>query len=266
MPKRFIDTGYFKSPFVRGLEAPLKLLYSFIICDCSPAGIWTVDIEVACLYCGMKITQEQASKAFIESGKAIDLNNGKWFFIGFLEHQYPQGLSNKNPAQKNLILELRSYGLIDEKLNIKTDVLFKGHQSPFEGTKETDKEEEEVIEKEEEKETKIEICPTFNDFWELYDKKVGKENSQLLWINLLQAEKETIMRYLPDYINSTPDIRFRKNPEKFLAQRSWNDEIIREKQNGKYQIRNPDGTVNYAEVNRSADEFLKQPGFGRKES
>lgn len=232
MAKRFIDTGYFKSPFVRGLEAPLKLLYSFIICDCSPAGIWTVDLEVAALYCGTKITQEQAEKVFIKTGKAIDLKNGKWFLPGFIEHQYPQGLSEKNPAQKNLISELKNYDLIDEDLKLKPTDLIQGHRSPSEGAKvmvmEIVKEKDKVKEQVEEKESEHEVLiyPTFDDFWNLYDKKVGREKSEKKWGNLSQSEKEKIMEYLPGYIASTPDVQYRKNPETFLNNKSWNDEII----------------------------------------
>lgn len=70
------------------------------------------------------------------------------------------------------------------------------------------------------------LYPQFPDFWNTYNKKVGEENCKILWANLLQAEKEKIMAYLPDYIESTPNILYRKNPEKFISQKSWNDEII----------------------------------------
>jgi hypothetical protein len=118
MAKRFIDTGFFKSPFVRFLKAPLKSLYLYIICDCDGAGIWVKDLEIASAYVGEKITEKDFD-VFVKSNKAIDLNNGKYFFPDFIEHQYPQGLSEKNPAQKNFINELKKYDLIDSEMNIK---------------------------------------------------------------------------------------------------------------------------------------------------
>lgn len=77
------------------------------------------------------------------------------------------------------------------------------------------------------KESGTVLYPTFDDFWNAYDKKVGRENSQILWANLLQDEKEKIMEVLPDYIASKPDKKFRKDPETFLNNKSWNDEIIK---------------------------------------
>jgi hypothetical protein len=55
MAKRFIDTGFYKSPFVRGLKGSSKAIYSFIICDCTGAGIWMKDLEIAALYIGIPL-------------------------------------------------------------------------------------------------------------------------------------------------------------------------------------------------------------------
>lgn len=126
MAKRFIDTGFYKSPFVRGLKGALKGLYSFIICDCDGAGIWVKDLGIASTYVGFEIT-EKDFEIFVKSGKAIDLKNGKYFFPDFIEHQYPQGLQEKNPAHKNFIYELKKMNLIDGAL--------KPLRSSFEGAK-----------------------------------------------------------------------------------------------------------------------------------
>jgi len=116
MAKRYIETSFFKSPFVRGLKGPLKLLYTFIICDCDGSGIWTPDFEISSVYTDFKISQSEFEKAF--AGKFIDLKNGRYFFPDFIEHQYPTGLSLKNPAHSNFIKELKKYGLIDENLKV----------------------------------------------------------------------------------------------------------------------------------------------------
>lgn len=108
------------------MEAPCKLLYSFIICDCSGAGIWVKDLEIATLYIGSKLTENQW-KIFVDSGKAVDLNDGKFFFPDFIEHQYPKGFGENNPAHKNFILELQKYNLLDDSLKVL--------QRPLEGSK-----------------------------------------------------------------------------------------------------------------------------------
>lgn len=149
MALRFFDTNFYKSPFVRGLQGACKGLYSFIICDCKASGIWAKDLEVASLYVGFKIAEKDFD-IFLKSGKAIDLKDGNYFFPDFIEHQYPKGLSDKNPAHINIILDLKKYNLIDENLKVLP--------SPFKGTKVMVK--EKVMEGETVKETKPEIEKT----------------------------------------------------------------------------------------------------------
>lgn len=128
MANRNIDTGFYKSPFVRGLSGALKGLYGFIICDCSGAGIWAKDLPIASVYVGFDFSEKEFDEAFVKTGKAIDLGDGKYFFPDFIEHQYPKGFSRNNPAQKNFISELEKYGLLNEDLTINLE----GLQSPSE--------------------------------------------------------------------------------------------------------------------------------------
>ena len=92
---------------------------------------------------------------------------------------------------------------------------------PLEDENENENENENVIK------NKVEIYPTFEDFWELYDKKTG--NKSLIkpkFDKLPQKIKEKIIDYLPNYLDSTPDKAYRKNPQTFLNNKSWEDEII----------------------------------------
>lgn len=76
-------------------------------------------------------------------------------------------------------------------------------------------------------ELQIIVWPDFNDFWNLYDKKVGKKDKiEKKWNGLSQKTKEKIMEYIPNYIISQPNKRFRKNPETFLNNDGWEDELI----------------------------------------
>lgn len=69
----------------------------------------------------------------------------------------------------------------------------------------------------------------FEKFWDLYDKKIGDKNKiQKKWIALKESERDLIFSTLPDYINSQPDKKYRKNPETYLNNKSWLDEIIKQ--------------------------------------
>lgn len=67
----------------------------------------------------------------------------------------------------------------------------------------------------------------FTDFWESYDKKRGHKNKlEKKWEALTDEDREKIMKYIPNYKRSEPDKKFRKDPQTFLNNRSWLDELI----------------------------------------
>ena len=77
------------------------------------------------------------------------------------------------------------------------------------------------------KKNKTKINFQFEDFWNLYDKKVGDKNKiTKKWNSLTDQERAAAMNYIPVYITSRPDKQFRKDPATFLNNKSWNDEII----------------------------------------
>jgi hypothetical protein len=68
-------------------------------------------------------------------------------------------------------------------------------------------------------------CP-FEKFWDLYDKKVGKPKCEKLWHKLSMEERVSCINYIPLYKQAQPEKQYRKNPETFLRNKSWNDELI----------------------------------------
>lgn len=76
-----------------------------------------------------------------------------------------------------------------------------------------------------------EIYPTFEDFWNLYDKKRGKTIVQPIWNKLKQKEKEDIMLNIIPYKKSLSQKKYQKDPSTYLRQRAWEDEIIIDNKN-----------------------------------
>jgi hypothetical protein len=85
------------------------------------------------------------------------------------------------------------------------------------------KEDEEI--KEEEEEIKQTIL-SFDEFWDLYGKKVGKTKAQDLFEKTTEAERKLIKEFIPKYKISKPEVKYRKDPERFLKYKVWEDEII----------------------------------------
>ena len=83
-----------------------------------------------------------------------------------------------------------------------------------------------------------ESLEAFDKFWGLYDKKVGKDKSFSLWQKLSKKDKESCMKFIPLYIKERPNKQYRKNPETFLRNKSWNDEIITPENNSQEQYSN----------------------------
>ena len=66
----------------------------------------------------------------------------------------------------------------------------------------------------------------FETFWNMYDKKVGKPKCEKLWGKLSAKERMACLDYIPFYVQAQPEKQYRKNPETFLRNKSWNDELI----------------------------------------
>ena len=118
----------------------------------------------------------------------------------------PDGARLKNKRKK------------EEKNNIPPNPLFEG-RTDNDKTDNSDKGQQEL-------QTLDEDNSSFDRFWNLYDKKVGRAKCEKLFHNLSGNDRNKIFENLPAYIQATPDKQFRKNPEAYLNNRTWEDEII----------------------------------------
>ncbi len=67
---------------------------------------------------------------------------------------------------------------------------------------------------------------SFSEFWEFYDKKKDKQRVERAYKKISMRDRKCIFDTLQAYKDSTPDKRYRKNPEAYLNNRTWEDEII----------------------------------------
>ena len=112
MAKRLSDTDKWKKPFIRSLETPYKLLWFYILDDCDHAGIWQVDMEVACLRIGENLNINDAIMQFSDKISVID-NGTKWFIRDFIDFQYGD-LNPKNRVHESVLRILSKYNLLQE--------------------------------------------------------------------------------------------------------------------------------------------------------
>ena len=96
-----------------------------------------------------------------------------------------------------------------------------------------------VEEKEKEKEKEKRLFD-FETFWKTYDKMEGKKKALEKFLKLPQKDVDKILTVVKNYVVSTPDKKYRKNPLTWLNGENWNDQIKKvKKQNNQL---NSDGT------------------------
>ena len=82
----------------------------------------------------------------------------------------------------------------------------------------------------ENKENKIEnTCLTFDEIWNMYGKKVDSKKCKDKFETIKESDRKKILETLELYVKSKPDVKFRKDPIRYLTGEIWNDEIIQNK-------------------------------------
>lgn len=71
---------------------------------------------------------------------------------------------------------------------------------------------------------------SFDDFWEDYDKKVGRDKCEPKWYLLAPEEHERIRIHVPGFVVRNRNKQYRPNPLSYLNGRMWLDEKIGEKE------------------------------------
>lgn len=90
------------------------------------------------------------------------------------------------------------------------------------------------LEIEEEQKQVLVLEPPFEEWWIAYNKKRGRKKAEAKWNKLSLDDKVACMNATPNYVASTPDPVYRKDPLTYLNGECWNDEII-QKQNNEQQ-------------------------------
>lgn len=71
---------------------------------------------------------------------------------------------------------------------------------------------------------------TFEDWWNLYDKKVDLKKCRSKWKKLTREQKDKCFDHTPKYVSATPDKQFRRLPATYLNNENWNDaELLEQK-------------------------------------
>ena len=163
------------------------------------------------------ITRRYKNESIIQSlsGRFFSVNDGI-ISINFLDEQLEDANhiskvnseNGKKGAEKRKMLATAKQSLSEPLANFSKE------------KKNKRKEEEELnIEK------SLSLELAFNTFWDLYDKKTDAKNCKAKFLKLNDTERAMIFKVVKNYVDSTPDKKFRKNPSTWLNGKCWEDDF-----------------------------------------
>ena len=76
--------------------------------------------------------------------------------------------------------------------------------------------------------TDIQINEEFERWWNMYNKKRGREKCLKRWLRLTKKDRTACINATPAYVRSITVKQYQKDPFTYLNQRGWEDEIIDE--------------------------------------
>ena len=84
---------------------------------------------------------------------------------------------------------------------------------------------------------------TFDEIWRMYGKNVGNVSTlREKWNLLSEADKAAIFEYVPRYVASRPEVRYRRNFENFLSLRVWENEPLTNDSHGNETSHQPNAS------------------------
>lgn len=93
-----------------------------------------------------------------------------------------------------------------------------------------------------------EYTPDFEAFWAAYGRKGGKRAAAIEWHKAIErADSDTILAAVPAYVEATPELKYRKDAERWLKNDCWESAVPqRRRASGDYEpYRNPTDTSIY---------------------
>jgi hypothetical protein len=223
---RKIHTSFWSDSFIQDLDKDQKLFYLYLLTNerTRQCGVYEITLKQISYDLGYSIDKVSVLlKYFIKVGKIRYNESTKELAIGkWLKYNY-----SSSPKVKKCI---------DTEFKYCKDTVLIDYVKSMETLSQEEQEEE----KEEEQIIEIESCYNFNQFWDDYGKKVDTSKCKEKYLKLSETERQILKYKLPIYIQSTSDIKFRKNPLTYLNGKCWLDDVKepeREETEREYNLR-----------------------------
>ncbi len=253
--------------------------FKFIVNEWITGDITLEDLNVQGLFINLcawywskecTLSLENAKKKFsnckaiafenLENSGAIKVNEHGFIIINFLDEQFEE--FKEISEKRSLIGKLGGRGNKAIANQEQSNSFSESKQNK--AKREEKKREEERREEERKQEgfSDVEVLEKFpfEEFWNTYDKKNDRVACEKKFNKLTEKEKELIWQHVPKYVLSTPDKQYRKNPETYLNNKCWNDEIITNSKNATGKQPTTAETLFDRANKRAAERFANSKG------
>jgi len=218
---RKVHTSFWSDTFISDLDRDRKLFYLYLITNerTKQCGIYEISKrQIAFDLCVNVDTVSKQLAYFIEQNK-------------IMYNDLTKELAIKNWNKYNSSSSPKVQSCINKELqHVKDTVLIEYIKGIYTASQE---EQEEEQEEEQDSETEL-LVFSFDEFWELQPNKVAKQKCKEKYEKLSVKDREAIYNTLQNWVKYKPFQGYsHPNPETYLNQKRWEDEIPTEPKNKK---------------------------------
>jgi|GEM_PF-2040947 len=230
MAYRFSDTSKWSDEWFIDLNAHQKLMFLYLCDNCDLGGFFELSTRKLSFDLGLNESEVKGALKGLERGYILSNDRRVLFLKNFIKHQKNLPLNPENKAHIGIFKRFENY---KEKFSIDLLKLVNN---------EIKLSEKDIKSSENHGASKGLLSPIgigngignkiyngidFENFWNLYGKKVGDKKAVCKkWMALKIDVQNQILSILPAWKAQFSDKQFQPFPETFLNQQRWNDEII----------------------------------------
>jgi hypothetical protein len=208
---RKIHTSFWSDTFIQELDNEHRLFYLYLLTNerTKQCGIYEISKKQMSFDLGYSIDRvSKLIKYFIKIGKILYSEDTKEIAL-------------KNWNKYNGSSSPKVVSCIQSELKqIKDRVLIEYVNGMY-----TASQEEQEQEEEEEQEKEVFDIDFFNTVWNLYNKKLNKDESLSAFKKIKSSEYELIKNHIPNFVNQFKDKQYQPYFSTYLNKKRWQDEV-----------------------------------------
>lgn len=208
---RKIHTSFWSDTFIQDLDNEHRLFYLYLLTNerTKQCGIYEISKKQMSFDLGYSIDRvSKLIKYFIKIGKILYSEDTKEIAL-------------KNWNKYNGSSSPKVVSCIQSELKqVKDRVLIEYVNGMYIASQE-----EQEQEQEEEQEKEVIDIDFFNEVWNLYNKKLNKDESLSAFKKIKPSEYEIIKTHIPNFVKSFKDKQFQPYFSTYLNKKRWQDEV-----------------------------------------